>query len=104
MFIIGVSNRCICYLEYNIINNRFQLLYTLTVEATPSSDVAGLIVGQNETRLRNTSSHDGVSEGDRRLQFDQGDVITVEDLVWIIHRNYFLNVFFPFPYSYYFTG
>lgn len=49
----------------------------LTIEATPSSDVAGLVVGEDESSSGQTSSRDGVREDDRGLQLDQGNVITV---------------------------
>lgn len=51
----------------------------LTVEATPAGDVAGLVVWKDEVSSRETSSHDGVGEGDGRLQLDQGDVVAAED-------------------------
>lgn len=50
----------------------------LTGDATPSSDKAGLIVGEDKVVRRETSGLDGVREGDRRLQLDQGNVVTVE--------------------------
>jgi len=51
----------------------------LTVDAAPSSDVAGLVVGEEEASSGETSSHDAVGEGDGGLQLDQGDVITGEE-------------------------
>lgn len=51
----------------------------LTVEATPSSDIAGLIVGEGGASSRNTSRHDGVREGNGGLQLDQCNVITAEE-------------------------
>lgn len=51
----------------------------LTVEATPAGDVAGLVVWKDEVSSRETSSHDGIREGDGRLQLDQGDVVAAED-------------------------
>lgn len=52
--------------------------WALTVETPPSSDVAGFVMGQDESGSGQTSCHDGVSEGDGRLHLDQGDVITGE--------------------------
>lgn len=54
-------------------------MWALTVDATPSSDVAGLVMGQDEAGSGETSSHDGVSESDGGLQLDQGNVITGEE-------------------------
>lgn len=34
---------------------------------------------KDEVGGRETGSHDGVREGDRRLQLDQGNVVTVEE-------------------------
>lgn len=56
-----------------------QEVQLLTDGASPASDIAGLIVGQDEASLGKTGSHDGVSEGDGSLQFDKGNVITAED-------------------------
>lgn len=53
--------------------------WALTIEATPSSDVAGLIMGKDEASSGETSSHDGIREGNRGLQLDQGNVITGEE-------------------------
>lgn len=69
----------------------------LTVEATPSSDVAGRVMGEDEASSRETSSHDGVREGDRGHQLDQGNVITGEGthtLRFIIDLQLFLPVMF----------
>ena len=46
-----------------------------TPEASPASDVARCIVGQDGTRVRKTGGNDGVREGDGRGQLDQGDVV-----------------------------
>lgn len=51
----------------------------LTIDATPSGDVAGLVVREDEASSRDTSSHNGVREGDGGLQLDQGNVITAEE-------------------------
>lgn len=50
--------------------------WALTVEASPSSDVAGIVMREDEASSRETSSHDGVREGDGGLKLDQGNVIT----------------------------
>lgn len=40
-----------------------QEVQLLTDGASPASDIAGLIVGQDEASLGKTGSHDGVSDG-----------------------------------------
>lgn len=58
--------------------HRVNWSWTLTVEASPSSDEAGLVVGEEDVGSGDASRHDGVGEGDGGLQLDQGDVVTVE--------------------------
>ena len=57
----------------------YEWTWTLTLHASPSGDIAGIIVGEEEASLGETSSHDGVGEGDRGSQLDQCNVITGEN-------------------------
>lgn len=53
----------------------------LTEQATPSSDVAGFIIGEHKSGLGKTRSRDGVREVNGRLELDQGDVITGQEII-----------------------
>lgn len=66
----------------------------LTVEATPPSDVAGLVVREDDSSSRKTSSHDAVGEGDGGLQLDQGDVITADQPHMIRSLPFLISVRF----------
>lgn len=50
-------------------------LWALTGEATPSGDVAGGAVGEDQTLLWEAGGCDGGGEADGRRQLDQGDVV-----------------------------
>lgn len=52
----------------------------LTGESTPAGDVAGSTVGQDDAPLWEAGGHDGVREGDRWRQLDQGNVVTVKGI------------------------
>lgn len=66
----------------------------LTIEATPAGDIAGLVVWKDEVSSRKTSSHDGVREGDGRLQLDQGDVVAAEDTGVSLNVGLFIRDWF----------
>lgn len=85
-----VEERCIHVLKRLVRDTTLmrQMLRALTVDATPSGDVAGLVVGEEEAGNRETCSHDGVREGDGRLQLDQGDVIAGKETNTHTHTHF----------------
>lgn len=48
---------------------------SLTGEPTPTGDVAGGPVGEDETLVWEAGGRDGVRDGDGRRQLDEGDVV-----------------------------
>lgn len=53
-------------------------MYSLTGESTPAGDIAGSTVGQDNAAVWEAGRHDGVGEGDRGRQLDQGNVVTAK--------------------------
>lgn len=48
----------------------------LTVDPAPAGDVAGVVVGEDVASGRDAAQLDGVTQGHRLRQLDQGDVIS----------------------------